>query len=114
MPPKYVKAYVKHGKTDATAAICEEVTRPSMSFVPVKRLEQQGQSMLHSARSQPIGQRTQLINAVRAHLRSGPRGRGEQTAECAYRSGACRDWRKVKTVAWREANRERCRLFEVR
>jgi ATP-dependent DNA ligase len=24
-----------------------------------------------------------------------------------YRSGACRDWRKVKTVAWREANRER-------
>ena len=24
-----------------------------------------------------------------------------------YRSGECRDWRKVKTVAWREANRER-------
>ncbi len=29
-----------------------------------------------------------------------------------YRSGDCRDWRKVKTVAWREANRERWRLFE--
>jgi ATP-dependent DNA ligase len=29
-----------------------------------------------------------------------------------YRSGECRDWRKVKTVAWREANRERWRLFE--
>src|SRR5215475_6097250 len=28
-----------------------------------------------------------------------------------YRSGH-RDWRKVKTVAWREANRERWRLFE--
>jgi len=26
--------------------------------------------------------------------------------------GECRDWRKVKTVAWREANRERWRLFE--
>jgi transposase len=70
MPPKYVKAYVKRGKTDAgdAAAICEAVTRPSMSFVPVKGLEQQGLSMLHSARSQLIGQRTQLINAVRGHL----------------------------------------------
>jgi bifunctional non-homologous end joining protein LigD len=29
-----------------------------------------------------------------------------------YRSGECRDWRKVKTAAWREANRERWRLFE--
>src|SRR5262245_66582304 len=70
MPPKYVKAYVKRGKTDAidAAAICEAVTRPSMSFVPLKGLEQQGLYMLHSARSQLIGQRTQLINAVRGHL----------------------------------------------
>ena len=70
MPPTYVKAYVKRGKTDAgdAAAICEAVTRPSMSFVPVKGVEQQGLSMLHSARSQLIGQRTQLINAVRGHL----------------------------------------------
>src|SRR5262245_61430234 len=70
MPPKYVKAYVKRGKTDAgdAAAICEAVTRPSMSFVPVKGVEQQGLSMVHSARSQLIGQRTQLINAVRGHL----------------------------------------------
>jgi ATP-dependent DNA ligase len=29
-----------------------------------------------------------------------------------YRSGECRDWRKVKTQAWREATRERWRLFE--
>jgi transposase len=39
-----------------------------MSFVPVKGLEQQGLSMLHSARSQLTGQRTQLTNAVRGHL----------------------------------------------
>ena len=70
MPPKYVKAYVKRGKTDASdaAAICEAVTRPSMLFVPVKGVEQQGLSMLHSARLQLIGQRTQMINAVRGHL----------------------------------------------
>ena len=33
--------------------------------------------------------------------------------DAPYRSGACRGWRKVKTVAWREANRERWRLFAV-
>jgi ATP-dependent DNA ligase len=32
--------------------------------------------------------------------------------DAPYRSGQCRGWRKVKTVAWREANRERWRLFE--
>jgi transposase len=70
MPPRYVKAYVKRGKTDAgdAAAICEAVTRPSMTFVPVKGVEQQGLSMLHGARSQLVGQHTQLINAVRGHL----------------------------------------------
>jgi transposase len=70
MPPKYVKAYVKRGKTDAgdAVAICEAVTRPSMTFVPVKGIEQQGLSIVHSARSQLVGQRTQLINAVRGHL----------------------------------------------
>jgi transposase len=64
------QAYVKRGKTDPrdAAANCEAVTRPSMSFVPAKGVEQQGLSMLHSARSQLIGQRTQLINAVRGHL----------------------------------------------
>ena len=37
MPPAYVKAYVKRGKTDAAdaEAICEAVTRPSMRFVPI-------------------------------------------------------------------------------
>jgi transposase len=38
MPPAYVKAYVKRGKTDAAdaEAICEALTHPSMRFVPVK------------------------------------------------------------------------------
>jgi len=70
IPSRYVKPYVKRGKTDPgdAAAICEAVTRPTMSFVPIKGVEQQGLSMLHSARSQLIGQRTQLTNAVRGHL----------------------------------------------
>jgi len=32
--------------------------------------------------------------------------------DAPYRSGECRDWRKIKTAAWREANRERWRQFE--
>ena len=31
--------------------------------------------------------------------------------DAPYRSGECRDWRKVKTAAWREANPERWWLF---
>jgi transposase len=70
MPPSYVKAYVKRGKNDAAdaAAICEAVTRPSMRFVPIKRVGQQSALMLHRTRDLLIRQRTQLINALRAHL----------------------------------------------
>ncbi len=69
MPPTYVKAYVKRGKNDAAdaAAICEVVTRPSMRFVPIKSVEQQSALMLHRTRDLLIRQRTQLINALRAH-----------------------------------------------
>ena len=70
MPPAYVKPYVRRGKNDAAdaAAICEAVTRPSMRFVPVKSIENQAALMAHRSRDLLIGQRTQLINALRAHL----------------------------------------------
>lgn len=70
MPPRYVKAYVKRGKTDAgdAAAICEAVSRPSMTFVPIKSAETQAIAMLHSTRRLLIGQRTQSINSLRGHL----------------------------------------------
>src|SRR5215510_6662906 len=40
--PQFVKAYVKSPKHDAhdAEAICEAVTRPTMRFVPIKRIEQ--------------------------------------------------------------------------
>ena len=70
MPPSYVKGYVKRSKNDAAdaAAICEAVTRPSMRFVPIKSADQQASLMLHRTRDLLIRQRTQLINALRAHL----------------------------------------------
>ncbi len=70
IPPQYAKAYVKRNKTDPAdaAAICEAVTRPSMSFVPIKSLDQQSELSVHRVRSLLIGQRTALVNALRSHL----------------------------------------------
>ena len=49
MPAKDVKAYVKRNKNDAAdaEAICEAVRRPTMRFVTVKTVEQQGRLMQH-------------------------------------------------------------------
>jgi len=70
MPAKDVKAYVKRNKNDAAdaEAICEAVRRPTMRFVWVKTAEQQSRLMLHRARDLLMRQRTQLINALRAHM----------------------------------------------
>ena len=70
MPARDVKAYVKRNKNDAAdaEAICEAVRRPTMRFVRVKSAEQQGQLMQHRARDLLMRQRTQLINAMRAHM----------------------------------------------
>src|SRR6516165_6198856 len=70
LPAQYVRPYVKRGKNDAAdaEAICEAVTRPTMRFVPVKSPEQQSVMMLHRVRLMLNRQRTQLSNAMRAHL----------------------------------------------
>ena len=71
--PKFVAPYRlsgKRGKNDAAdaAAICEAVSRPSMRFVPIKTVEQQGELCLHRARQGYVEQRTALINRVRGLL----------------------------------------------
>jgi transposase len=70
MPAKDVKAYLKRNKNDAAdaEAICEAVRRPTMRFVRIKTAEQQGQLMQHRTRDLMMRQRTQVINALRAHL----------------------------------------------
>jgi transposase len=70
MPAQYVKPYVKRGKNDSAdaEAICEAVTRPTMRFVAVKTPEQQSVMMLHRVRLMLNRQRTQLSNAMRAHM----------------------------------------------
>jgi len=69
MPAQYVKPYVKRSKNDAAdaEAICEAVTRPTMRFVAIKTPDQSA-VMLHRVRLILSRQRTQLSNALRAHL----------------------------------------------
>jgi len=70
MPPSYVTPYVKRGKTDAAdaAAICEAVTRPSMRFVAIKSEACSSVLVLHRTRDFLVRQRTQIGNAIRAHM----------------------------------------------
>src|SRR5437588_9832337 len=39
-----------------------------MRFVPIKTAEQQAAQLLHRGREQLVGERTMLVNALRAHL----------------------------------------------
>jgi transposase len=68
--PQFVKAYVKSPKNDArdAEAICEAVTRPTMRFVPIKRVEQQDLQALHRIRERLIKARTALVNEIRGLL----------------------------------------------
>jgi transposase len=68
--PQFVKAYVKSPKNDArdAEAICEAVTRPTMRFVPLKRVEQQDLQALHRIRERLIKARTALVNEIRGLL----------------------------------------------
>jgi transposase len=68
--PQFIKAYVKSPKNDArdAEAICEAVTRPTMRFVPIKRVEQQDLQALHRVRERLMKARTALVNEIRGLL----------------------------------------------
>src|SRR6266850_4918704 len=68
--PPFVKPYVKSPKNDArdAEALCEAVTRPTMRFVPIKRVEPQDLQALHRVRERLVKARTALINEIRGLL----------------------------------------------
>lgn len=70
MPAKYVRAYAKGQKNDFNdaEAIAEAVTRPTMKFVPVKSAEQLDLQAMHRVREKLVGQRTAVMNQIRAFL----------------------------------------------
>jgi transposase len=70
MPAKYVRPYSKGQKNDFrdAEAIAEAVQRPTMKFVATKTAEQLDLQALHRVRERLVGQRTGIINQIRAFL----------------------------------------------
>ena len=70
MSPEYVRPYVKAQKNDDRDAegIAEAATRPTMRFVEIKTPAQLDMQMLHRSRDRLVGERTALINQLRAIL----------------------------------------------
>ena len=70
MSPEYVRPYVKAQKNDDrdAEAIAEAATRPTMRFVELKSEAQLDMQTLHRARDRLVGERTALINQLRALL----------------------------------------------
>jgi transposase len=70
MPAKYVRPYSKGQKNDFrdAEAIAEAVQRPTMRFVATKTTDQLDLQALHRVRERLVGQRTGIINQIRAFL----------------------------------------------
>lgn len=85
MSPEYVRPYVKAQKNDDrdAEAIAEAATRPTMRFVELKSGEQLDMQTLHRARDRLVGERTALINQLRAILleRGAPVPQGRRKLE---------------------------------
>ena len=69
IPPQYVKPFVRRSKNDRNdaEAIWTAGAQPSIAGVPVKSLQQQAEAMLLKVREQLVGQRTEIVNALRGH-----------------------------------------------
>src|SRR5579872_4742898 len=70
MSPEYVRPYVKAQKNDDRDAegIAEAATRPTMRFVELKSQDRLDMQTLHRSRDRLVGERTALINQLRAIL----------------------------------------------
>jgi transposase len=83
MSPEYVRPYVKAQKNDDrdAEAIAEAATRPTMRFVALKSQDQLDMQTLHRSRDRLVGERTALINQLRAILLErglvAPQGKGK-------------------------------------
>jgi transposase len=69
MPAKYVRSYSK-GQNDFrdAEAIADAVQRPTMKFVATKTADRLDLQALHRVRNRLVGQRTGVINQIRAFL----------------------------------------------
>src|SRR3954452_1863273 len=120
MSPEYVRPYVKARKNDDrdAEAIAEAATRPTMRFVELKSEDRLDLQTLHRVRDRLVGQRTALIDQLRAVLLErgivAPQGRRkleQQLAAMAQEEGGLplgarmRDLVEDMRAEWRELDR---------
>src|ERR1700736_1983017 len=109
MSPEYVRPYVKAQKNDDRDAegIAEAATRPTMRFVELKSQDQLDMQTLHRSRDRLVGERTALINQLRAILlergMAAPQGKRKLEQFLAVlmdeRGGAGLSWGMIVLVA---------------
>jgi transposase len=93
MSPEYARPYVKAQKNDDRDAegIAEAATRPTMRFVGLKSQDQLDMQTLHRSRDRLVGERTALINQLRAILpgeKLRPRPRPRRVARSGFRNSS--------------------------
>ena len=124
MSPEYVRPYIKAQKNDDRDAegIAEAATRPTMRFVELKSQDQLDMQTLHRSRDRLVGERTALINQLRAILLERgmvPQGKRKLEQSLAVlmdeQGGAGMSPRMIMLVAdaraqWAELDRRICRL----
>src|SRR5262245_17116187 len=76
---------------------------PGLSIEEVASIEAQRFGCPAVSLSEPFENGLALLRVAEER---GLEGIVSKRRDAPYRSGECRDWRKVKTLAWREANRE--------
>jgi transposase len=112
MPAKYVRPYSKGQKNDFrdAEAIAEAVQRPTMKFVATKTADQLDLQALHRVRDRLVGQRTGVINQIRAFLlergiavRQGLRSLRSECS-CLACCASSRIWRETG-AGWMSASR---------
>jgi transposase len=70
LPAQHVAPFVRGNKSDHNdaLAIAEAASRPNITPVPIKSVEQQDIQALHRIRERYVGQRTRMINQTRGLL----------------------------------------------
>ena len=116
--PNFVRLHLRSGSADGLHLWCFDLLALNGRGWRHQPLElRQGRLQALLARfdspavkaSEAFADGVALLRAAEKHELEGVVSKRRGTAD---KSGDCRDWRKVKTNARREANRERWRMFE--
>ena len=116
--PNFARLHLRSGSADGLHLWCFDLLALNgrgWRHQPLEKRQDRLQALLQRFDCPPVKASeafTDGVKLLRVAERMKLEGVVSKRRGTAYSSGDCRDWRKVKTNAWREANRERWRMFE--